>query len=122
MRKVTTIAAYVKVLPEPHKAIVHQLVDIIQDTAPQLELAVEDSQPVFRHRGPCICVKVTSRYVQLGFWRGSALDDPDGILQSTGTQMRHIRLSELDDIDVARVAKLVSQAAELNEPPADPAD
>ena len=120
MRKVTTVASYVGVLPEPQRAIVSQLVRLIEDTAPQLELAVEWAQPVFSHRGPCMWLKATSRYVQLGFWRGAELEDPELVLRGDGAKIRHIRLSELDDIDVAILSKLVSQAMELNERLGDP--
>src|ERR1700730_15006594 len=46
-----------------------------------------------------ICnISVFSRHVNLGFPRGTDLDDPAGVLQGTGKTMRHITLKKLSDL------------------------
>src|SRR5438874_12679647 len=46
-----------------------------------------------------IHIAVYARWVNLGFNRGSTLDDPAGVLQGSGRWVRHIRISELADLD-----------------------
>src|SRR6266568_7905772 len=44
-------------------------------------------------------IAVYARWVNLGFNRGSELDDPAGMLQGSGRWIRHIRISGPDDLD-----------------------
>ncbi len=49
-------------------------------------------------------------HVQFGFFGGSALKDPKGLLQGEGKFIRAIRLKTKKDIDKAYVTKLIRQA------------
>jgi hypothetical protein len=49
-------------------------------------------------------------HVNLGFYRGATLDDPDGLLEGTGAKMRHVKLRTLDDLE--RCRSLVAAAVE----------
>jgi len=51
-------------------------------------------------------------HVNLGFNRGASLADPDRLLQGTGARIRHLRISELADLDRPAVARLVRAAIE----------
>jgi hypothetical protein len=46
----------------------------------------------------------------LYFYYGAALPDPAGLLQGSGNQGRHIRLTSLDLFDDARVEALIAAA------------
>jgi hypothetical protein len=56
-------------------------------------------------------VAAYSGYVNLGFNRGAALADPQRLLVGTGTNIRHIRISALKDLESAAVKCLVRAAA-----------
>src|SRR3982075_4550359 len=43
-------------------------------------------------------VAVYSQHVNLGFNDGATLDDPKGILQGSGNQIRHIKIKRPEDI------------------------
>lgn len=49
-------------------------------------------------------------HVNLGFDRGTELDDPDGKLHGTGKLIRHIRLNSIADIRDESVIQLIAQA------------
>jgi Domain of unknown function (DU1801) len=55
-------------------------------------------------------IAVYAKWVNLGFHRGSELEDPDGVLQGTGRLIRHIRVSELQDLDKPVVRAFVRAA------------
>lgn len=59
------------------------------------------------------------RWVSLFFYRGAALDDPDGLLEGAGSQVRSIRLTRLSLLDDPPVRALMAQAL-ANAPPIDP--
>lgn len=48
-------------------------------------------------------------YLNFGFYYGTDLDD-DGILDGTGTKMRHIKIRTLDDLKNPKLKKLVIRA------------
>ena len=49
-------------------------------------------------------------YVNLGFWHGVGLPDPDGLLQGTGAKMRHTKVRSVEDAGTPAVRALVKAA------------
>jgi hypothetical protein len=52
----------------------------------------------------------TERHVNLGFTTGARVRDPDGLLEGTGKNLRHVKLRSKDDLSPA-LARLVARAA-----------
>ena len=50
-------------------------------------------------------------YVQFGFFRGSALQDPQGLLEGKGQYVRHIKVRKASDINEDAFRMLLRQAA-----------
>ena len=67
-----------------------------------------------------IHIAVYARWVNLGFNRGSALDDPAGVLQGSGRWIRHIRISEPDDLHNPAIRAFVRSAVARAERPDSP--
>ncbi len=51
-----------------------------------------------------------TRWVNLGFYRGAHLADPDALLEGTGATMRHVKVRSLQDVDRAALRTLVEDA------------
>ena len=52
----------------------------------------------------------------VGFFGGSELDDPRGLLEGTGRSMRHVKLRPGRDVDDRALTSLIEQAyADLKE-------
>ncbi len=51
-----------------------------------------------------------SAWVNLGFYRGSGLPDPEGLLEGTGARMRHVKIRSLDDAQRPALRSLVAAA------------
>jgi hypothetical protein len=51
------------------------------------------------------------KWVTLFFLNGASLDDPDGLLEGDGKQVRGIRLAHPDRLQTPAIASLVAQAA-----------
>lgn len=49
-------------------------------------------------------------WVNLGFYRGTKLPDPETLLEGTGTRMRHVKIHSLDDAQRPAVRALVAAA------------
>ena len=60
--------------------------------------------------GGFIHIATYSNHVNLGFDRGTELDDPTGLLKGTGKLIRHIRLNSVHDLKGDAVTALIEDA------------
>ena len=49
-------------------------------------------------------------HVNVGFFRGAEIADPEGLLEGTGKFMRHVKLRPAADVDGAALTKLIETA------------
>jgi hypothetical protein len=59
-----------------------------------------------------IHIATYARHVNLGFDRGTELDDPEKLLQGTGKLIRHVRLSSVNDLKREAVTHLIRGAVQ----------
>jgi hypothetical protein len=55
-------------------------------------------------------VNVFKAHVNVGFFRGAEIADPEGLLEGTGKFMRHVKLRPERDVDVTALMKLIEAA------------
>lgn len=55
-------------------------------------------------------VNVFTAHVNVGFFRGAELDDPDGMLVGTGRYMRHVKLRPDADVNADALTAMISLA------------
>ena len=55
-------------------------------------------------------IAVYSKYVNLGFNDGASLDDPKGILQGSGKQIRHITIKTAEDLERPELRAYIRRA------------
>ncbi len=55
-------------------------------------------------------VNAFKAHVNVGFFRGAELADPDGLLEGTGKIMRHVKVRPESDIDAMALTKLIETA------------
>jgi len=63
---------------------------------------------------------VYSKWINLYFFEGDTLPDPEGLLQGTGTMVRSIRITSADDLDRPAVTALMAEALKRAHPKLDP--
>ena len=61
-----------------------------------------------------------SKWINLYFFEGDNLPDPDGLLQGSGAAVRHIRITDATDLDRPAVKALMAAARAAADPPLDP--
>jgi len=55
-------------------------------------------------------VNAFKAHVNVGFFRGAEIADPDGLLEGTGKFMRHVKLRPQGDVDARALMKLIETA------------
>jgi hypothetical protein len=46
-------------------------------------------------------------WVNLGFYRGAILEDPNNLLEGTGKNMRHIKIRSLEEVEQEEIRQLI---------------
>lgn len=101
----------------------------LKERAPELGAIAKDWFDFMRARGddvlelmhdgcPVACVKdapfayvnVFTAHVNVGFFLGAELSDPDGLLEGTGKRMRHVKLRPGVTVNSAALGKLIDEA------------
>ena len=93
---------------------------LVFETAPEVREAYKWAQPVYEVNGPFCYMKAFKNHINFGFWRGVELDDPHNLLSGSGDKMRHVRLTQAEDIQEKAFRDFVRQAVYLNETRGDP--
>lgn len=106
------VDAYVESRRGPLGETIARLVRAVRAAVPAHDEVVVHGAPWFCVQGEPFCYVVGySKHVNLGFCEGVLLDDPDGLLEGTGKQMRHVKLSPSREFPGEKLARLVSQSA-----------
>ena len=115
-----TVDNYITGLEESKAKIVTGVRKIILQAAPEVKESIKWAQPVYESNGPFSYIKAFKNDVNFGFWRGVDIEDTQGLLEGSGSKMRHVKLTSLDDINESAFADFVHQAVELNKVKGDP--
>ena len=111
----TTIDEYIAGLGGDWRSeAVARLRQIVDGAAPEASSTIKWAQPVWDSNGPFAYIKAFPRSVNIGFWRGTQLEDRSAILEGEGERMKHLTLREGEVIPADELAGFVRQAVELN--------
>jgi hypothetical protein len=69
--------------------------------------------PTFVAKYPFCFYMVGKYHVTFGCSYGTSLPDPEGLLEGTGKNIRHVKLRTLDDVEQKGLKNLVQAAARL---------
>ena len=102
------------------RQLVKDLLALARKAAPRSTLSIKWNQPVLECGGPMVFVRAAKAHVTIGFWRGSELRAPAGVLEGAGDRMRHLKIATGATLDAKLVTDLVKQAVKLNAEKGDP--
>jgi hypothetical protein len=112
MKAYASFDAYVADQSPKNQAIIRALRRFVKRVEPGLSEAVKWGNGCWLGKErPIAYVYSDTEYVQFGFFRGSSLKDPKGLLEGRGRYVRHIKVCEPSAIDQRTFAPLLGQAA-----------
>lgn len=96
----------------------HELRRVVRPWFERMRLCGPDVRELLHDRHPIACagdaafgyVDAFSAHVNVGFFFGAELDDPDGLLQGAGKRMRHVKLLWGEEANTAALGELISTA------------
>jgi hypothetical protein len=105
------IDAWLKAQAGELGAIAQEWFDVMRKCGDEVREVLHDGCPV-----ACLgdaafgYVNVFTAHVNVGFFRGAALPDPDRLLQGTGKFMRHVKLTPRTRTNAAGLRRLIDAA------------
>ena len=114
MKAYATFDEYLADQSPRNRTIIRELRTLVKRVAPGLRETVKWGNGCWvRGKENVAYVYSAAGYVQLGFFGGSALKDPKGLLEGAGKYVRHIKVHDPADIDERAFGSLLRQAADL---------
>ena len=115
-----TIEAYVANAGDWRGEAMKEIDEIIRKAAPMAKASIKWAQPVYESNGPFAYMKASAKHVTLGFWRGTELSDPKGLLEGGGDRMKHVKVTSHADVRRTQFAAWAKEAVKLNAARGDP--
>jgi hypothetical protein len=109
-----TVDEYIAAFDDWRTDAMKRLREVVKEGAPHSAVGIKWAQPVWEWNGPMIWMKAYPKHVDIGFWRGTEMDDPKKVLTGDGERMRHIKITSVDKIPADALRELVKQAVKLN--------
>ena len=102
---------FLKKVPTEQHALIRSLDAVISKAEPGLTTSLKWGNLTYQGT-KIVCSVVSHRtHVNLQLWGGADLDDPSGLLEGTGKEMRHVKIGSEAELDAKVVAGFVKQAA-----------
>jgi len=112
MRAFANFDEYLVAQSPKNQAIIRALRRFVKRIEPELSEAVKWGNGCWiGTKGPVAYVYSDTNFVQFGFFKGSPLNDPKGLLEGKGQYVRHIKVRNRSAIDEAAFSALLRQAA-----------
>lgn len=106
---------YIGGLAAEDQVILQQARNVIKDMNPTITECIKWALPFFEYYGNLCYMGIVGGRLLMGFYRGSILDDPYGLLQGEGKQVRHVDLRRPGILQHEGFALLLQQGMLLNE-------
>jgi hypothetical protein len=105
------IAAWMKEHTGELGAIAHEWFEAMRKSGDEVRELLHDGCPVAcLGDAPFAYVNVFASHVNVGFFHGASLPDPDRLLQGAGKFMRHVKLRPGTVINAAALSRLIHAA------------
>ena len=113
-RKSTKKSPYVNDENPALRKVVRALRNYVKKTVPGTKETVNPWDiPTFENANPFCFYMVGKNHVTFGFHLGTSLDDPEGLLEGTGKNMRHVKLRAAEELEGKGLRELVLAAAKM---------
>ena len=84
--------------------------ELLDEGLPGARVAIKWGYPTWVGKGNVAAIQAFTEHVNLQFYRGTSLADPERVLEGTGKELRHVTLRHARDARTPQVKGLVRSA------------
>lgn len=116
-RTIEIVDQYIANLSGEIQVITQALREMILQVSTVLREEYKWSMPNYSYNGLVCYLQASKKHVNLGFHKGNELEKMDShrLLQGSGKNMRHIRITHKEDIQTETFISFIQAAMKLNE-------
>jgi hypothetical protein len=105
------LEAWFSATPDNQRETLRMTRNLIKSLGPEVIEELKWGRPCYSAKRGLFCyLQSTKNHVSLGFQQGTSLDDPRGLLQGAGQEMRHVKLKPGHAPDHDALLELLNQA------------
>ena len=111
------VLAFIDRQQQEQRQLLHQLRQIILESAPHIEERIKWKIPFYSYQG-LLCylnLQAKGNGVVLGFCRGAMLSNEQRLLQGNGKEVRLVIFNDQDSLPKEEIRQLLQEAMLLNE-------
>jgi hypothetical protein len=110
-RREAILSDWFKARPGILGALARQWFDVARRCGPDVRWLLHDGCPVACLQDAAfVYVNVYRLHVNVGFYQGADLPDPEGLLQGSGKAMRHVKVQPGTPLDEPALTRLIEAA------------
>jgi len=109
------IDAYIADQPKALQPTLAAARALLDEGLPGSKCSIKWNTPVWSGNGNVVGLMAYPGHVNLAFFQGTRLPDPQRILQGTGDKMRHVKLAAARDVKSPAIKALVRNAWRLDQ-------
>lgn len=112
----TTIEVFLSHFSEPVQEMALKLRTIVREVMPDADERLDTSYQALRYgvgekmNDTIVYISAHKDSVNLGFYKGTSLPDPDKLLHGTGKNLRHVKFKQGDTTDTPALRALIAAA------------
>jgi hypothetical protein len=111
VRRDPAVNRWMKEQSEELAAIAKRWFEVIRSCGGDVRELLHDGHPTACVNDAAFAyVNAFTAHVNVGFFRGAELGDPEGLLEGTGRFMRHVKLRPADEVDASALRALIRSA------------
>jgi hypothetical protein len=110
-----TVEAYIRAHGKERGAVLDAAAALLDDGLPGAKRGIKWGYPTWTGKGNVVALLAYDDHVNLQFFQGASLADPEGLLEGTGVSMRHVKIRSARDLKVPAVKALVRNAWRLDQ-------
>ena len=114
MSKEKNVEAYVRSLAPRQRTLVQTLRRLVKSEAPHLAEVMKWGNVCWVGRGNVCLVHVEPGHLDFGFFRGTSISDPAGVLVGKGKFLRMVKVRKPADIRRGALAGIIASAVALD--------
>jgi hypothetical protein len=109
-----TVDSWMEELGPSLREIAQTLRLLVLQAVPDVSESIKWGVPCYERSGKVCYLAANKGHINLGFFNGAGLNNPDGLIEGTGEKMRHVKVRKPEDIRPDVFAALVQEAVRLN--------
>jgi len=109
MNRNLEVTNYINKATEEQIEILELIRNLIHETVDQVSEEMKFGLPVFKNTKDFSYLRFTQKHITFGFYNIDKIEDPDDILEGSGSVIRHLEIESIEELDIELITEWLGQ-------------